>query len=148
MQAMHNLSRIVAAFILLTSCWLSAQAADFELSGPSDKVSEGYFYLEVDGLSDDQRFVVEMSHNDDFAAVEREFEPLGMFRELSLSGFDDGTYYFRARSGDRYSNVVSVRVSHYPLWQALLLFGLGLIIFATLVYTIVYFYRRSNGKGV
>ncbi|MGX5913794.1 hypothetical protein ACR0ST_03585 [Aliidiomarina sp. Khilg15.8] len=144
---MHNLLRIVMAFLLLGSCWFSAEAADFELSGPSEKVAEGYFYLEVDGLQEDQRFVVEMSHDQDFSMVAREFEPLGMFRELSLSGFDDGTYYFRARSGERYSNVVAVTVSHYSLWQALFLFTLGLIIFATLVYTIVYFYRRSDGEG-
>jgi hypothetical protein len=144
---MHNLLQMVMAAFLLSTCWFSAQAADFKLSGPTDKVSEGYFNLKVEGLGDEQRFVVEMAHNETFSNVERQFEPLGAFRQLSLSGFDDGTYYFRARSGEQYSNVIAVTVSHYPLWQALLLFSLGLILFAALVFTVVYFYRRSSQEG-
>lgn len=144
---MHNLLRMVTAVFMLCVIWNSAQADEIELSGPSDKVAEGYFNLEVEGLSEEQRFVVEMSKSEAFNSVEREFEPLGMFRQLSLSGFDDGTYYFRARAGERYSNVVSVTVAHYPLWQAVALFLLGLTLFAALVFTIVYLYRRSGEGG-
>lgn len=144
---MHNLLQMVTAVFMLCVVCTSAQADEIELSGPSDKVSEGYFNLEVEGLSDEQRFVVEMSQHEAFDSVDREFEPLGMFRQLSLSGFDDGTYYFRARSGEQYSNVVSVTVAHYPLWQALALFLLGLMLFAALVFTIVYLYRRSGEGG-
>jgi len=79
-------------------------------------------------------------------------QPLALYpwpantQQLTLSGFANGTYYFRLRaSNNNYSNVVKVQVDHYPLWQALSLFSLGLGLFVIVVVVIAKgAYRSAN----
>lgn len=169
------LTLLLGASLLVFSGQLvtAAQAAElFKLQGP-ERSREGYFQLEVDGLDDDQAFVIELSTSEDFSSIDATFSPLGSFRQLSLSGFDDGTYYFRARLGsngevdkrvetehdeladesseqgeeDTYSNVVRVDVEHYPLWQALGLFALGALLFIALITVLLRLHWRSRSGG-
>ncbi|MCC5880762.1 MAG: hypothetical protein JJU03_12795 [Idiomarina sp.] len=115
----------------------------------TERSSEGYFQLQVEGLNDQQQFVIEQSSSADFYTIEARFPPLGSFRQISLSGFDDGTYFFRARveQGDNavsYSTTHQVSVQHYPLWQALSLFGVGLGLFVALLTTLLWLHWNSQ----
>ena len=127
-------------------------AQSFTLEGP-ERSREGYFQLQVNGLDDDQAFIIELASAEDFSSIDATFSPLGSFRQLSLSGFDDGTYYFRARLDNNgepgsavHSNVLQVQVEHYPLWQALGLFGLGAVLFIALVTTLLRLHWHSRTR--
>lgn len=52
--------------------------------------------------------------------------------DMTLSGFRDGDYYFRAGDGNSWTQTVTVTVDHPPLAQALIFFLLGLTLFITL----------------
>ncbi|RUO25967.1 hypothetical protein CWE09_04365 [Aliidiomarina minuta] len=139
--------QVSAALLIIAVSWQgSAQESDIQLSGPSGAVAEGYFRLTLQGLPDSERFTIEMAEDDQFSAIIAEYQPMGMFRELSLSGFDNGIYYFRAQSGDQTSNTVSVEVRHYPLWQALSLFVVGAILFFLLIMTIIKYHRLEKRR--
>lgn len=63
----------------------------------------------------------------------------GDFKQISLTGFADGSYWFRARGEDAdgnlwYSEPTRVEVKHYPLWQAFGLFASGALMFVVLSY--------------
>lgn len=178
MQRMHRvwrhacMIRVICIFGCLGGClalggWsIPAYAATYELSGPDRVVREGYFQLDmqlnvqlsvaVTEATDHARFVVEMSDAEDFSAIAATFTPLGSFTRLSLSGFDDGVYYFRLRSGSAtqtdttgevLSNVVRVEVRHYPLSRALALFVAGAVLFSILLALIVRFSWRDRKAG-
>lgn len=134
----------------LTHSVTQAQVNDaWVLQGP-DQTREGYFQLhlvDAEGQPVPGGFTIEVSRSADFAVIESEFAPLGSFNRLSLSGFDDGVYYFRARLGDpshnrEYSSTHAILVSHYPLWQALGAFSVGAILFACLLLTLLTLHRR------
>jgi hypothetical protein len=62
-----------------------------------------------------------------------------------LSGFDNGTYYFRARAeGGGWSEPVSLTVSHHSLRLAFFLFGVGAIVFLLTVLVVVKGARQST----
>lgn len=181
MQRMHGVWRqqfavrmiqVICVFGCLGGClglggWNAPAYADtrvdtYELSGPDRVVREGYFQLDmqlsvaVTEATDHARFVVEMSDAEDFSAIAATFTPLGSFTRLSLSGFDDGVYYFRLRSGSAtqtdttgevLSNVVRVEVRHYPLSRALALFVAGAVLFSILLALIVRFSWRDRKAG-
>lgn len=126
------------------SALAKASSEALTLTGPTTTISEGYFNLEVTHAQNPHDILIEQGSDATFSSVSAEFRPMGSFEQISLSGFDDGTYYFRAREGDRVSNVVEVTVRHYPLWQAFSLFGLGAVIFILLVKTIIRYHLRSD----
>lgn len=132
--------------VLLVMGLLPAQGAqdDWTLSGP-EQTREGYFQLRLDGPDERASFIVEQSTDEDFTEVVASFSPLGSFRQISLSGFDDGHYYFRAHievAGESlYSNVHPLEVRHYPLWQALGLFIMGALVFIALLGTLWHLHR-------
>lgn len=66
-----------------------------------------------------------------------------------LSGLDDGAYHLRVRalSGDGagpWSRPLVLRVQHHPLFLALLLFGLGALVFGVTAAVII---RSSRAVG-
>lgn len=122
----------------------------FELTGPQTIVREGYFRLTAEPGENSQGnepFIVQMSGDEDFSAIRATFPPLGNFNRLSLSGFDDGVYYFRLSSpadNSILSNSIRVEVRHYPLSRALGLFGLGAALFTILLILIIRFWWRDS----
>ncbi|RUO77816.1 hypothetical protein CWI81_04870 [Idiomarina seosinensis] len=142
---------------MLSLCFLLTLAApsaaqSLQLNGPDSTVREGYFTVNVSSTTDASEpiasLVIEASSSKDFKQNLQTFPALGDFKKLSLTGFSDGTYYLRARSEDvsEYSNVIQVRVQHYPLWQALGLFVVGFLIFTALVVTIIRFHQKSEAE--
>ena len=151
-------SKRFSRMALLTTCLLclagpSLATSSWVLTGPEHS-REGYFQLrleqgpEVEAADASAEFIIEVSRHADFSNIEQEFAPLGSFTQLSLSGFDDGIYYFRARTAsDDYSNIHRIEVSHYPLWQALSTFVLGAILLTRLLTTLFMLHRRYRAAS-
>lgn len=141
-------------YALLVLCFLfilptTALASSLTLSGPDSVIKEGYFTVSVSADNADElnRVTIEVASNSDFTENTRQFPALGDFQDISLTGFSNGTYFLRARAEDtssqtRVSNIIEIKVKHYPLWQALTLFFIGLIIFITLVATLLLLHRQ------
>lgn len=141
-------------YILLALCFFMllptpTLAGSLTLSGPGSVIKEGYFTVSVRAtdVPELNRLTVEVASNSEFTENTRQFPALGNFKDISLTGFSNGTYYLRARaeSGNGQtlvSNTIKITVKHYPLWQALTLFFIGLVIFITLVATLLLLHRR------
>ncbi|WP_146530254.1 hypothetical protein [Novipirellula artificiosorum] len=68
----------------------------------------------------------------------------GAFRKAFVSGLADGTYRYQVRAYDESGTLLLesttdavVQVNHWPLWQAIALFVMGLLLFLTLISVIV-----------
>lgn len=122
----------------------SAPQAFPELSAPSQS-REGYFVLSLSQQPSEPLWL-EYSTQANFSQVSRTYPWFGDFERMTLSGFADGEHYFRVRnkSAAAISNVVQVRVDHYPLWQALSLFFIGLVMFLLLAVLIWRNHQRSR----
>lgn len=123
-------------------------AQSLTLSGPDNTVREGYFTVSVNSSGSEplNNLVIESSQTADFNDSVVSFPALGDFKQLSLTGFSNGNYYLRARADNLAtpSNVIRVEVSHYPLWQALGLFFIGLLLFTLLVVVLLTLHRRTQ----
>lgn len=156
---MPNLTRFavyIALFLFITlnarpasAYVLSAQGDLPTLSAPSQS-REGYFVLTL-SESPSQALWVEYSTDPEFTQVLRTYPWFGDFDRLTLSGFSNGEHFFRLRGDSQpqanqtqLSNVVKVRVDHYPLWQAIGLFLVGLIVFLVLAGLIWRNHQRSR----
>jgi len=141
-------------YILLVLCFLSVLptttlASPLKLSGPDSVVKEGYFTVSVSttAAAELNRVTIEVASDSEFSENTKQFPALGDFKDISLTGFSNGSYYLRARAEDAknqtyLSNTIEITVKHYPLWQALTLFFIGLVIFITLVATLLLLHRQ------
>ncbi|RUO70119.1 hypothetical protein [Pseudidiomarina salinarum] len=109
---------------------------EYILGGPDTTVREGYFILSLDNPPTSD-LTIQQSADADFSSITTEFNWFGDFSATTLSGFADGTYYFRVNTAAGTSNVIEVEVLHYPLWQAFSLFFAGLLLFLIVVLLIV-----------
>lgn len=142
----------------LLSCLLSlsffmvlanpASARQLQLIGPQKTIKEGYFTVTVEASANSnlQGLLIEAAQDPSFNRQVQTFPALGDFKQLSLTGFGNGTYFLRAisKSAEQPSNVIKVTVSHYPLWQALGLFSTGLLIFIVLIFIIIRAHRQEQ----
>ena len=121
-----------------------AKPETFELSAPSQS-REGYFVLSL-SRSPQQPLWLDYSAQADFSKITRSYPWFGDFTQITLSGFANGEHYFRVRNQQHavVSNVISVKVDHYPLWQALSLFVAGLLLFILIAGVIVFYHQRSR----
>ncbi len=105
---------------------------------------EGYFVVNTD-QPPQQPLWLQQSQFADFREISAEYEWFADFQSMTLSGFADGHYYLRLRNeNQQFSSSVMIEVRHYPLWQALSLFGLGLSLFMVLVYLVLTLHVRRN----
>ena len=137
---------VLCIFFMLPTTTL---ASSLTLSGPESVIKEGYFTVSVhaNDINELNRITIEVASDSDFTERTRQFPALGDFKDISLTGFSNGTYYLRARAEDAdrqgyVSNTIEITVKHYPLWQALTLFFIGLVIFITLVATLLLLHRQ------
>lgn len=144
----------VSLLVISSQLMTPAYAAQvLSLNGPAHS-REGYFQLQVGNLQEGQRFVIEQSSNESFNHVDATYPPLGSFQQLSLSGFDNGSYFFRARllqdseSIDAvvYSNIHQISVEHYSLWQALSLFAIGAMLFIALITVLLRLHWQNRAQ--
>lgn len=131
-------------------CAMPLSAQQLMLDGPDSPSREGYFTVSISTPGQPemslQNLRVETSLSKNFATVEQTFPALGDFKQLSLTGFSDGTYFLRARADNiaEPSAPIKVVVDHYPLWQALSLFGCGLVLFVLLVTVLLRAHSRTE----
>ena len=112
-------------------------AADISLSSDTDLSSEGYFVLSwTSEPGSETPVVLQQSTTRNFSSP---FEyTLAANGSITLTGFEDGRYYFRARQeGSPFSEPLVVEVAHHSLQRAFGFFMVGLALFIILVMTIV-----------
>ena len=167
----HLVSICLLTFCLLCLAGPSLATNSWVLTGP-EHTREGFFQLRLEYQPDNvasatqaplatsdsvsnsdaaiaaPEFTIEVSRDADFSTVEQEFAPLGTFAQLSVSGFDDGIYYFRARTATHeYTNTHRIEVAHYSLWQALSTFVVGAMVLISLLTTLLMLHRRHHTTG-
>lgn len=150
-----------AGIWIFTLCWLiafstkppvrAAQAAQDDgaalpqLSAAPALSTEGYFVLDWSAPADTPLILQQANSADFRAPLER---PLAAAGSLTLTGFADGLYYFRAGpAGGPWSETVTVEIRHHPLGRALGFFSLGLALFTILGLTILLGHRREVEDG-
>jgi hypothetical protein len=133
--------RARASSILMWLMALSASstvwAADTTLTTDTTFSSEGYFVLSwTSGPESETPVVLEQAATENFSSpLEYTLAANG---SITLTGFDDGRYFFRARQeGSPFSNTVVVEVVHHSLQRAFAFFLTGLALFLVLVVTII-----------
>ncbi|WP_144391721.1 hypothetical protein [Pleionea sediminis] len=106
-------------------------------SGVDDVSKEGYFSLSWEGeVAESVR--LEMASSENFEAIERKYM-INRDGKITLSGYGDGTFYFRLRDSksNEVSNFVVVNVEHWPLDKAVTFFFVGLTLFVCLISTLL-----------
>lgn len=112
-------------------------AADISLTSDTNISSEGYFVLSWTSEPDSETPVLLQQDTSETFTNPVELT-LAANGSVTLTGFDDGRYFFRARQGDSpFSDTVIVEVAHHSLQRAFAFFLVGLALFLILVFTIV-----------
>ena len=121
--------------LVLTSGSLCA--ADITLEFDTSLSSEGYFVLNWTTAPDAVApVVIQQSLDAGFGAPVNIDVPAN--GAITLTGFDNGTYYIRAQqAGAADSDTVVVEVAHHSLSRAFGFFLTGLILFQILTVTII-----------
>jgi len=121
-------------------------ANEISLSSNTDVSNEGYFVLSwQSSKSTEAPAQLLQSDSSDFSdALIKNVPAEG---SVTLTGFDDGNYYFRLDHGETSSDVVIVEVAHHALSKALLFFFGGLVLFLVLGATIFIGHRSSRSDA-
>ena len=118
------------------------QAQPVSADGPSDEIAfsqtefssvrEGYVSLSWNALDRAVEYVVSDSDGD--------IPYRGAFTQAFVSGLSDGEYRYTVAAFDESGRQIAtsrlpakVVVEHWPLWQALMLFGIGLFVFLIII---------------
>lgn len=124
------------------------QTTHYQLALSTERSREGYFVVSLD-QAPQASMTLQQSSTADFATIDAKFEWFGDFTEMTLTGFGDGTYYFRLKpDAGVSSNTVQLQVEHYPSWQAYSLFFVGLGLFIVLVVSIITLHVRTRRQEV
>ncbi|MCO7224378.1 hypothetical protein [Pleionea sp. CnH1-48] len=125
-----------------------ADSGDTLVLSPSQQdSSEGYFNLSWNDVLSNKELKLQLSTHSDFSQIKRSYALSGA-RQIALSGFKDGRYFFRLTdsSEQQMSNVATVDVKHRELTDAIKLFLLGGILFLVLL-SALYFSGRFEQQS-
>jgi hypothetical protein len=140
-----QLSILKAAFwlMLLLSANAALCATDTTLTTDTRVSTEGYFVLawSSDPASHEPLELQEADSADFARPTALEIAPTG---SITLTGYADGRYFFRAGRAGNWSDTLQVEVRHHALSRAFAFFALGLLLFAILVTVIL---RGSKLQG-
>ena len=89
----------------------------------------------MDSLSQSDDYQLQAAATQDF--FEFTSRTISDSGSITLTGYPDGIYYFRAGLPGSWSGIVQVEVQHHSLSRAFAFFTLGLLLFLVLVGTIV-----------
>lgn len=134
------LGPFILAILAFIPCSSLQAASASTLSANTDVAIEGYFVLSWELPADDNAgYELQQADNPGFRNATSTVIPAS--GDITLSGFPDGDYYFRAGinsgNGGNWTETVNVTVAHPSLARALLFFLLGLALFIVLVTTII-----------
>lgn len=127
-------SFIILLLLSLSGRTLAADADSWSLSSDTELTREGYFVLDW-SLGDEGDYVIEQAHGNSFVQPDTYEVPAS--GSMTLSGFADGGYYFRAGREGNWTDTVKVTVEHHSLARALGFFISGLILFSILTVVIL-----------
>lgn len=118
-------------------------AAENPLTASTDLSNEGYFVLSWDTGDESASLILEQSSSSDFSdVIRRDISGVGA---LTITGLDDGDYFFRlSDDGVLQTMPLTISVAHHSLARAGGFFLLGLMLFSTLVFTILNGNRRAQ----
>ena len=106
------------------------------------KVTAGYFKLDWQAEENDT-LVLQRTTSPSF--VEIQSIQVNDVNSITLTGYDDGTYFFRLMtSSGKASNTVRVEVEHHSMRKALLFFFTGLILFLILLFVLWNGHQQSD----
>ena len=137
----------VALLLMLSLCMQEVVAAS-AIQADQSIATAGYFRLtwQTNPTSTDQEseFVVQQSRTQGFEQVRNLYQ--GTEKASLISGMPDGVYFYRVKEKDAsgWSVPVRVQVQHHPLGTALQFFGLGLLVFALTLFTILHGIRKTR----
>ncbi|MEQ8953320.1 MAG: hypothetical protein RL120_04240 [Gammaproteobacteria bacterium] len=116
-------------------------AAESSLTADTTLSTEGYFVLSWASLAD----AVALQQSDSPGFLEFTSRDLPGSGQITITGLEDGDYYFRLLGDDgTVTEPLVIEVQHHPLSRALLFFSLGLILFLILLSTIYIGNRRTQ----
>lgn len=121
-------------------------ATETSLASDTTLSTEGYFVLSwtLDSRDPAQEFELQQSATTGFSqALAFSIPPAG---DLTLTGFSDGSYFFRAGHTGNWSDTIEIVVQHHALGRAMAFFMLGLVLFVILVVVILRGYRLQGGQ--
>ncbi|MCG8312573.1 MAG: hypothetical protein MI976_05105 [Pseudomonadales bacterium] len=132
--------------VVSSSSVVSAAETDAITLQASESLSTaGYFNLSWDKSAQNHDFVLQQASSRGFdSPVEWR---LGKTASFSMSGLENGTYYYRVGYWPKpqaWSNVVQVQVQHHSLGKAFAIFSLGALIFLVLVVVILINRKQAN----
>ncbi len=125
-------------FLLTTtpSCF-----AEISLASSTSLSTEGYFVLNWESDSA-LPLILRQAKSDSFiSSTETSLPNAG---SITITGLENGNYYFQVSSDAELSNTVLVQVIHHELNRAISFFGLGLVLFLVLISAIFIGERRSR----
>ena len=134
--------QLLGCLILLTTS-AASWAAENSLSASTDVSNEGYFVLNWQTAEADDSLTLEQASSPAFdTVISRDIPAAGA---LTITGLEDGQYYFRISTGDTaLTPSVQVDVEHHSLQRAGSFFLLGLLLFATLTFIILNGNRKAE----
>ncbi|WMS86881.1 hypothetical protein [Pleionea litopenaei] len=141
--SMETLRRFCTVLVVLASLVSRVTVAEDVLTPASQSSSEGYYTLRWEHSSSNfQR--LEVSSDATFQTISVEYPVSGM-KGISLTGYQDGTYFFRLIDDQQQaSNSATVVVKHRSLSLAIILFALGFSLFVVLIGVLIFSSRRRG----
>tara|TARA_R110000772_G_scaffold55236_11_gene126030 strand:+ start:638 stop:1105 length:468 start_codon:yes stop_codon:yes gene_type:complete len=127
-------------FLLTTS---QSCLAEILLNTDSELSTEGYFVLSWQSNAD-APLTLQQASSANFLRVKTTSLPVN--GAITITGLENGNYFFRVISATEQSQVVQIQVRHHSLLRAFSFFGLGLMLFTILVLTIYLGWRRESEK--
>jgi hypothetical protein len=127
--------------LLLSTATPALCASEPLLYSDASLSTEGYFVINWEGFADTGH-VLQQSRTTDFREpVSYDINAAG---SMTLSGYKDGIYLFRAGESGNWSDTLRVEVKHHSLAKALGFFALGLLLFIILCAVVIRGARHSG----
>lgn len=135
-RALSGLFCVLCILLMLglSGSILAADEDGWSLTTDTELAREGYFVLDW-SLGDQEDYVIQQAHSSAFVQPDTYEVPAS--GSMTLSGFADGDYYFRAGREGNWTDTVQVTVEHHSLARALGFFISGLILFSILTVVIL-----------
>jgi hypothetical protein len=123
---------------LLTTVTALAQSPSPHLTSNSDIATAGFYHLKWD--TDAERIELQEDTTPEFRAPDILYK--GADSATTISGKPDGKWYYRVRAlrdgqPGPWSETVEVTVAHHSLSRALMFLTIGVIVFISIVITVI-----------
>ena len=130
---------------LLLLIVFNGPACSAQLNVDQKIATAGYFTLNWT-VADKDSALLQQSSDPDFTQFSE--IPVTGSSQISLSGFEDGIYYYRLANVDGvFSNTVTVAVEHHSFAKAMQFFAMGSLLFIVLICFLLAGYKKSKVLG-